>query len=212
MSDPSSPPQPRGAAAPEVPGTEPSPPEPHDAEPSPARPQFGEYATPEEQRARIREPAPWQLEQTPVTPVMTDAPGPTDSAPAAPVERRTRPVDRIVTFALLAYGLVNVVSSVPAFLDYGAYAETMLAVMGVDAQISDPSGGRAWAIASVLVLTIGWCATVAVSWWSVRRGRLTWWIPLSAGILFTFVSGVLMAVPLMSDPTVWKALVESVGG
>ena len=100
----------------------------------------------------------------------------------------------------------------PAFLDYGAYAETMLAVMGVDAQISDPAAGRGWAIASVLVLTIGWCATVAVSWWSVRRGRLTWWIALSAGILFTFVSGVLMAVPLMSDPTVWQALVESVGG
>ena len=212
MSDPSSSPQPRGAASPEPSAAESSPPASQAAPPSPARPQFGEYATPEEQRARIREPAPWQLAQTPAAPVVTDAPGPAVPSAPAPAERRTRPVDRIVTFALLAYGLVNVVSSVPAFLDYGAYAETMLAVMGVDAQISDPAAGRGWAIASVLVLTIGWCATVAVSWWSVRRGRLTWWIPLSAGILFTFVSGVLMAVPLMSDPTVWQALVDSVGG
>jgi hypothetical protein len=174
------------------------------------RPQFGEYATPEEQRARIQEPAPWQ--QEPVAPVMTDAPAPGIPASPAPAERRPRPVDRIVTFALLAYGLVNVVSSVPAFLDYGAYAETLLSMLGVDVQITDPAAGRAWGIAAVIVLAVGWCATAVVSWWSVRRGRLTWWIPLVGGILFTFVSGTLMAVPLMNDPAVWQALVESAGG
>jgi hypothetical protein len=121
-------------------------------------------------------------------------------------------VDRIVTFALLAYGLVNVVAAVPAFLDYGAYAETMLTMLGVDVQLSDPADGRAWGIAAVLVLTIGWCATAAVSLWSVRRGRLTWWIPLVAGILFTFAAGALMAVPLLSDPAVWQALIDSAGG
>jgi Na+-driven multidrug efflux pump len=121
-------------------------------------------------------------------------------------------VDRIVTFALLAYGLVNVISSVPAFLDYGAYAETLLSMLGVDVQITDPAAGKAWGIAAVLVLAVGWCATAVVSWWSVRRGRLTWWIPLVGGILFTFVSGALMAVPLMNDPAVWQALVESAGG
>jgi len=184
--------------------------QPQSAESSRARPQFGEYATPEEQRARIREPAPWQRE--PVTPVMTDAPE--VGIPSAPVvaERRPRPVDRIVTFALLAYGLVNVVSSVPAFLDYGAYAETMLTMLGVDVQIADPAAGKAWGIAAVLVLAIGWCATAALSIWSMRRGRLTWWIPLVAGIVFTFSAGALMVVPLMNDPAVWQALIDSAGG
>lgn len=187
----------------------PAPPAPG-AESTPPRPQFGEYATPEEQRARIREPAPWQLAA--VTPVMTDAPeAGTPSMPAV-AERRPRPVDRIVTFALLAYGLVNVISSVPAFLDYGAYAETMLAMLGVDVQLADPAAGKAWGIAAVLVLAIGWCATVAVSVWNLRHNRLTWWIPLVGGVVFTFVAGTLMTVPLMNDPAVWQALLDSVGG
>ena len=223
MSDASASPQPdlpSGSAAPpaEAPrprthSSESSRPRPHSAESSRPRPQYGEYATPEEQRARIQAPAPWQQELA--TPIMTEAPAsgiPSPSQPAEPAQRRSRPVDRIVTFALLAYGLVNVVSAVPAFLDYGAYAETMLTMLGVDVELTDPADGSAWGIAAVLVLTIGWCVTAAVSFWSVRRGRLTWWIPLVAGILFTFAAGALMAVPLLSDPAVWQALIDSAGG
>ncbi len=177
------------------------------------RPQFGEYATPEEQRARIQEPAPWQI--APVAPPEPVAAGvPTPGIPAAPPVGVARPraVDRIVTFALLAYGLVNVVSSIPAFLDYGAYAETMLAIVGVDVKMSDPGAGRGWGIAAVIVLSLGWLATAAVSVWNMRRGRLSWWIPLTAGILFTAIAGMLMAVPLVNDPAVWQALVASAGG
>ncbi|MDW4571209.1 DUF6264 family protein [Microbacterium sp. M3] len=174
------------------------------------RPQYGEYATPEEQRARIQQPAPWQLETA--GPVMTDlpdpAPAPGHVAPVPPEPRR-RPVDRIVTIALLAYGLINVVTSVPAFLDYSAYADMMLGMLGVDAELSDPAGARGWAIAAALVLVIGWAITAALSVWSLRRGRLTWWIPLTAGIVVTFVAGALMAAPLLGDPAIWQALVDS---
>lgn len=176
-----------------------------------SRPQYGEYATPEEQRARIQQPAPWQLEA--VAPVMTDAVDPgIPSDPPVAAEKRQRPVDRIITFALLAYGLVNVISSVPAFLDYGAYAETILAAIGAEAEVSDPAGGRAWGIAAVIVLTIGWCATAVVSVWSMRAGRLTWWIPLVGGVVFIFLAGALMTIPLMNDPAVWQAVFESAGG
>jgi hypothetical protein len=115
-------------------------------------------------------------------------------------------VDRIVTFALLAYGLVNVVAAVPAFLDYAAYAETMFAVVGADAELADPTAGRPWGIAAAILLAVGWIATALVSWWSLRRGRVTWWIPLVAGVVFTFAAGMLMVVPLMNDPAVWDAL------
>lgn len=67
-------------------------------------------------------------------------------------------------------------------------------------------------IAAAVVLAIGWCATAAVSLWSMRRGRLTWWIPLAAGIVFTFVAGTLMLIPLVNDPVVWNAIVSSVNG
>ena len=171
------------------------------------RPQYGEYATPEEQRARIQEPAPWQGE--PIAPIMTDAPA--QSIPSAPVaaEKRQHPVDRIITFALLAYGLVNVITSIPAFLDYGTYAEAMLGLMGADAQLSDPAAGKPWAVAAVLVLAIGWCLTTAVSVWNIRRSRVSWWIPLVGGVVFSLIAGTLMVAPLVNDPAVWQALLDS---
>jgi len=191
-----------------------------DGEPRP-RPQYGEYASPEEQRARIQQPAPeWQRPVTPAAAAVAEtaeggipSPQPVQEPQqqaGAPV--RTHMVDRVVTIALLVYGLFNVVTSFPSFLDYGAYAETMFAVMGLDVTLSDPAAGRPFGIAAAVVLAVGWIATALVSLWSLRRGRLTWWIPLAAGIFFTFVTGVLMAVPLMSDPAVIKALLGTTGG
>jgi hypothetical protein len=180
-----------------------------DPDPRP-QPQYGEYATPEEQRARIRRPdATYALESGhPV--VSAGAPGAAaDASPAPSPAPRPRVVDRIVTVALLAYGLFNVLSSFAVFLDYGAYAEAMFAVMGVDAELADPAAGRPWGVAAAVLLSAGWIATALVSWWSMRRGRITWWIPLVAGIVFTFTAGVLMVIPLMNDPAAWGALVGS---
>ena len=201
------------------------------------RPQYGEYASPEEQRARIQQPditreletgqavtdpapngaavsVPGSLRDPsqPVGPAQrSQAAQP--SAPAAVPAKTARPrtVDRIITFALLAYGLINVVTAFPALVDFGAYAETMFDMMGVDAVLSDPAAGRPWGIAAALVLAVGWFITAALAWWSVRRSRFSWWIPLAGGILFTLIAGSLMLVPLLSDQAVWEALVGSVG-
>lgn len=146
---------------------------------------------------------------------------PAPQAPAAPAARialgpdgrpvsRPRMADRIVTFALLAYGLVNVVSTVPAFLDYSAYADMMFTIMGVDAELADPGAGRPWGIAAALVLGLGWAVTAAISWWSIRRGRISWWIPLVGGIVFTLAAGTLMVIPLMNDPAAWDALLGTI--
>lgn len=172
------------------------------------RPQYGEYATPEEQRARIRQPdVTWALE--------TGQPAAAPTPPVAPAQagdpvRPPRLADRIATIALLTYGLFNVLSSFPAFTDYAAYADTMFSVLGVDAELTDPAAGRPWGIAAALVLAVGWIGTALLSWRSLRRGRLTWWIPLVAGVVFTFIAGMLMAVPLMGDPGVWQALTDSI--
>ncbi len=179
------------------------------------RPQYGEYATPEEQRARIAQPdAALIYEPAPVhdvAPAAEPAPAsPAAGTVAASVQPRSRAIDRIVTFALLAYGLVNVVSSFPALIDFSAYADTMFRILGVDAALSDPAAGRPWGIASAIVLAVGWLVTAAVSWVRVRRGRISWWIPLVGGVVFTFASAMLMLVPLMNDPAVWEALVGSI--
>jgi hypothetical protein len=187
---------------------------------SPPRPQYGEYATPEEQRARIRQPAPeaatrpGSVQGTAATaaahPVSTKARPTQPPLDLSTPQSRVRVVDRIVTFALLTYGLVNVVAVIPALLDYSAYADTVFELLKVDATLADPAAGRPWGYAAAIVLAAGWLITAALSWWSIRRGRLTWWIPLLGGIVFTFAAGTLMLVPIMSDPAAWNALLDSV--
>ncbi len=178
------------------------------------RPQYGEYATPEEQRARIQQPDLTRLLETGQDPDALKGAAPAEApsivaTPAAAPMRRGRFADRVVTIGLLVYGLVNVVTSLPSMIDYGAYVSTVLELLGVDAQLTDPTAGRPWGIAAALVLAIGWLLTAYVSWWNLSRGRLTWWIPLVAGIVFTFVSGVLLMVPIVSDPAVWNAILDS---
>jgi hypothetical protein len=176
------------------------------------RPQYGEYATPEEQRARIRQPDMTRLLETGQDPDALGGAAPADASArpkAGPGQRRGRFVDRVATIALLIYGLVNVVTGIPAMLDYDSYVAAVLRVLGIDGEISDPAAGRPWAIAAALVLAIGWMLTAWLSWRSLARERLTWWIPLVAGIVFTFVSGVLLIVPIVSDPTLWGAILDS---
>jgi hypothetical protein len=174
---------------------------------SSARPQYGEYATPEEQRARIRQP---DVTQSLAAGRVAPEAAPPRGVPAgasATTQPPVRRFDRIITFALLVYSLVTVISSIPALAEYGTYAEFLLDFLGVDAQLADPAAGRPWGIAAALVLAAGWLLTAAISWWSVRRGRLTWWIPVVGGLVFTTAASFLMLVPMMSDPAVWDAIV-----
>ncbi|GAA3628602.1 hypothetical protein GCM10022200_08920 [Microbacterium awajiense] len=188
------------------------------SDPERARPQYGEYATPEEQRARIQEPESWMTApEQPAPP--TTAPAPVSvAAPAlradgtAATLSRGRLVDRVATMVLLAYGLLNIILTAPAMIDYRAYAEQVIAGMGVEATLSDPTTGQPWGVAAVAVLSLGWIATAGLCWLRARRGRLTWWVALVGGVLFTFLSGTLMVVPIMNDPAVWNALVDQVAG
>jgi uncharacterized membrane protein YhdT len=185
------------------------------ADPRP-RPQYGEYATPEEQRARIRQPDMTRLLETGQDPDALKGAVPADSPsivarPEAAPTGRGRFADRVATIALLVYGLVNVVTGIPSMVDYRSYAGTVLDLLGVEAQFADPTAGRPWGIAAALVLAIGWLLTAYVSLRSLGRGRVTFWIPLVAGIVFTFVAGVLLMVPIVSDPSLWDAVVGSMG-
>ena len=175
---------------------------------SPPRPQYGEYATPEEQRARIRQP---DVTESLAAGRMAPEPAAPQTGPVAAPTTTARPVrrfDRIITFALLAYGLVTVITSIPAFADYGTYADFVFDFLSIDAQLTDPAAGRPWGIAAALVLAVGWFVTAAVSWWSVRRGRLTWWIPVVGGIIFMTMASFLLLVPMMGDQAVWDAIVN----
>jgi hypothetical protein len=178
----------------------------------PPRPQYGEYASPEEQRARIRQPAyppasPQPGAAPPPLPPIAPIPGPAASAPGV----RRHPVDFVVTLALLAYGLWNVVSTVPALFDIGSYVHELLSVMGTDAQLSDPDAARGYGIAAAVVMIVLWLAAAVLSGLQMRRGRIAWWIPLVAGVLASLVTGILLTIPLLADPGVRDAILSLSG-
>ncbi|MBA8815841.1 hypothetical protein FHX48_000893 [Microbacterium halimionae] len=179
-------------------------------------PQYGEYATPEEQRSRIQQPdATFALEtgQALEEPSTEQAP-PASPKPVAPVlsaPTRGRVADRIITYALLGYGLFSTITSIPTMTDYSTFASNLFSVMGVDATLSDPAAGNGWALAAAIFLGLGWLATATLSWANLRAGRVSWWIPLVGGIVFNFITGILIIIPIMNDPSVLAALMGTAG-
>ncbi|MTE24349.1 DUF6264 family protein [Microbacterium sp. ZXX196] len=171
------------------------------------RPRYGEYASPAEVAARGGVPA------EPIDPALI----PRDAPPAAPAGARparasapqggSRLADRVLTVALLAYGLINTLGAIGMFTD----PQQLLDLMQIDAELADYAGQRMAGVASIVVMLAGWCAT---TWWVWRRwaaGRSTWWVALVAGIVFTFVGTLIVSVPLIQDPGVLDALLEMQG-
>lgn len=174
------------------------------------RPRYGEYATPEEQRARIAQPAVTDALSAGVTPAAAPAastpPASAEPGKPVPVAARRSMLDRIFTVALLGYGLFIVITSIPTVADYTGFAASFFDTLGVDATLTDPGAGRGWGLASALVLGIGWLAAAVLSWRNLRAGRISFWIPLVAGIVCTMIASLLLVVPLMMDPGAWAAL------
>lgn len=181
------------------------------------RPQYGEYATPEEQRARIRHPdasraietgqAPHAAPAAPPIAPTASAPAPAPADPAVVARRGL--IDRIATIALLVYGLANVVTSLPQMISFTPYADALEQVLGVDASAIDLSSGRTWGTVAAVVLALGWVATALLSWRRLRRGRLAFWVPLAGGAVTILVSGLLLSVGLMSDPAVVEQITST---
>lgn len=169
-------------------------------DPRPA-PQYGEYATPEEQRARIRQPDP-AAAPPPAAAVQPYAPHPPHARPTTDAARPTRAADRIITFALLAYGLITVVTAVPQMLDFAGFAQTWMEVAGIEADFTNYAAGTLWGRIGAAVFIGGWLLTALISWRSVRRRRISWWIPLLGAVVTFAVVSVCLAVPLMGDPAV----------
>lgn len=167
------------------------------------QPQYGEYATPEEQRARIREPQPPPAEPAPQRPA---APAPAGRATA--VEAPWRLIDRGAAVALLAYGLLSLVNAIPAILD----PAPLLEAMGIDAGALEVTTTGAWGVAAVILLAGGWLLTAWLTWRAHRRGWVVFWIPLAGGFVFNALSGVVVAFGLLGDPAVLQAVLDRAAG
>lgn len=180
------------------------------------RPQYGEYATPEEQRARAGLP-PLGSDATASAPVnepsARPAPAPMGAAPApAPVARPANPLGRLVTAMLLGVGLVNVITSIPGFLDLSTTLDASLGILGIDGEFSNFAAARVWGVVAVIVLVVGYVATAWLSFRRLKRGRSAWWIPLVGFVATMLLVSICISVPMMGDPAFTQSLLTPPAG
>lgn len=158
------------------------------------RPQYGEYATPEEQRRLAGLPPADAVAEASVA----ATPVPTRAAPAA---RPTgRPWNRIITIALLAYGVVNVFMTGMSYLNLPDLMNQSMQILGIEGQFTNFAQGRVWGTVATIVLVVGWVVTALLSIRRLRRGKLTWWVPLVGAAVTMLVASFCIAVPMMGDP------------
>lgn len=175
------------------------------------RPQYGEYASPEEQRARAGLPP---LEQVPTA--SAPAPAPPAALPPQPrPQAGARPAsraDRMVTAILLGIGLVNVVTSVPGFFNLSDSLDQSLKMLGIDGSFSNFAAARIWGAIAAAVLIAGYATTVWLSVRRIKRGRITWWLPL-VGLVVTMIAvSICISVPMFGDPAFSQSVVTPPAG
>ncbi|MFE6995456.1 DUF6264 family protein [Microbacterium sp. NPDC057659] len=166
------------------------------------RPQYGEYATPEEQRLAAGLPA------VPPPPPAAPAPAPVAPAPVAETPK-PRQADRLITIAMLAYGVVNVFSTIPQFLNMGEALTQAMKMLGIPGEFTNLGPARTWGIVAIVVMLVGFAATVYVAFRRIRAAKLAWWVPLAGFVITMFAVSMCMMVPIMGDPAFMKA---SLGG
>jgi hypothetical protein len=134
------------------------------------------------------------------------------SSAAATVDRSADGVaparrDRLITYILLAFGLLAVLNSVSGISALPVSVKQAFEQMNVTA--TPPTD---------LLITLGWitAAIHAVMWvvallWSlsaIRRGKLSWWIPVLCGVIFVVIATVVIFVGFASDPTIMDAVIQ----
>jgi hypothetical protein len=115
--------------------------------------------------------------------------------------------DRLITYILLAFGLLAVLNSVSGISALPVSVKQAFEQMNVAA--TPPTD---------LLITLGWitAAIHAVMWvvallWSlsaIRRGKLSWWIPVLCGVIFVVIATVAIFAGFASDPTIMDAVIQ----
>ncbi|WP_210506872.1 DUF6264 family protein [Naasia sp. SYSU D00057] len=152
-------------------------------------------------------PAPRYGEYAPVPPELPEVPAAAepqpepvaDTAPAA-AGRRGPTWDRVLTIGLLVLGVLNVLSSIPQFLRLPETLDEAYALQGFGDFTADSLAsavGVGINVVNVLLLL----GAVALSVARLRAGRIAFWVPVVAGVLAVIATIVLLAVAMLSDPT-----------
>ena len=150
------------------------------------RPQYGEFATPEEQRRLAGLPPLDSFVESPAEPV----PAPTGAPARESTAAKPRQWDRVITIALLAYGLINVITTGISYLDLPTVMNESMKILGMPGEFTNFAQGKLWGTIAAVVLVIGWVLTAWLSLKRLRSGKLTWWMPLVGAAVTMIIVGI----------------------
>ncbi|MFJ4044702.1 DUF6264 family protein [Microbacterium sp. NPDC089987] len=177
------------------------------------RPQYGEYASPEEQRARAGLPP---LSAEPAA----SASSPPLAGPAAPSRPArpalggapAQPVGRLVTLVLLGLGLVNVLSSIPQFVNMAPTLSESMKMLGLEGEFTNYAAARTWGVIAVVILLAGYAVTAWLSFRQLKRSRSAWWIPLVGFVITMSLVSACISVVMFSDPAFVAGMLSAPAG
>lgn len=174
------------------------------------RPQYGEYASPEEQRIRAGLPP---VEQVPAASASAPSALQVKAAPQAkavpPTRRRA---GRMITAVLLGIGLVNVLTSIPGFLDLASSLNQSLKMLGLEGSFSNFAAAKTWGTVGLIVMMVGYAFTVWMSVRRIARGRSSWWVPLVGFLVTMILVTICVSVPMMGDPAFTQGMLTPPAG
>lgn len=205
------------------------------------RPQYGEYATPEEQRAAIKQPAEWQLEATAgathdATPVQAappaaqhpgeqqrrdEPPHPVDPGlhwpqeesrqPQAPARPRPSFGDRFLTYVLLGFGLYNVVDMIQNAISGGALMRESSSSLGAS-EAQMVQAMPNWLWTAIAIsYVVVWLGTLVAALSAIRAGRRSFWIPVTGAVVAVVLVIALMAIAVGQNPDMLNNLPTPTG-
>jgi uncharacterized membrane protein YhaH (DUF805 family) len=130
----------------------------------------------------------------------------------APVLSTGRRVDRIATFVLLGLAGYNVISNVVLVSGFSrsllsAFTAAGYPVDDFSRQAELQQAGGAIAIVSLVVFVPMIVLTVR----RLRAGKITFWVPLVAGVVVTVVQMVLVLSVFLGDPAFVQSLLDGAG-
>jgi hypothetical protein len=148
------------------------------------RPEYGEYATPEQQAAAMGR--------------KYVAPEPEPTAPAAvlPQVVLARPpgyANRFFTVFLLGLGAITLIERIPAYFSYASSFKGEVTAMGYPS-VTVPSSLDAAGIPTLVANIALFAATILISTWALRRGRISFYIPIAGAIIYSLVTLILISV------------------
>jgi uncharacterized membrane protein YhaH (DUF805 family) len=134
-------------------------------------------------------------------------PGPPAAAPVMSTGRR---VDRVATFVLLGLAGYNVISNLVLVSGFSrtllsAFAAQGYPVDDFSGQAALQQAGGAIAIVSLVVSV----PMLVLTFRRLRAGKISFWVPLTAGAVVTVVQMVLVLSVFLADPAFVQSLLDS---